>query len=312
MAFSSFSHARRVFPTGACCRFDSSRSPSISEAYGYWGPNALTDSSYSCLGSVRLRRIPRRGPPGSPGRVYDALGLLVASGTDVQGDGTEGGWTVNLALTEDETDSRTARAVDEHGLAGGWAAEESFLLSTVNAPPLGTMFPEPDDGASIVSTSPDLVVSEGEDPEGATLVYEFEVDLLPSFDSGDLVTGTVPASGTGQVVWEPAAAGIELTNNSWVYARVRPVDEGNVASVPDTISFFVRGDNDAPNVPVLIAPENESVGGNPPTFEVEDPTDPEGDMVFVEFIVARVGRALELHRGRRSVERRRRRLGRKL
>ena len=219
--------------------------------------------------------------------VYDALGLLIASGTDVQGDGTEGGWTVNLALTEDDIYSWTARAVDEHGLAGGWAAEESFLLSTGNAPPFGTMFLAPDDGASIASASPDLVVSEGEDPEGGTLVYEFEVDPLPSFDSGDLVTGSVPASGTGQVVWDLAADGIELTNNSWVYARVRAVDEGNVASVPDTISFFVRGNNDAPNVPVLIAPENESVGGNAPTFEVEDPTDPEGDVVFVEFIVAR-------------------------
>ncbi len=219
--------------------------------------------------------------------VVDALGGLVASATGVAGDGTEGRWTVTTTLTEDEVYSWTARAVDEHGLAGDWAPEESFLLSTDNAAPFGTVFLAPEDGAALATLSPILVASESVDPEGGPLSYEFEIDLLPSFDSADREEATLPGTGAGEVAWDLGADGITLADNSWVYARVRAVDEGGVASVPDTISFFVRGENDAPTVPVLLLPEDDGVGGGSPVFEVEDPTDPEGDVVFVEFLVAR-------------------------
>ncbi|MCO4772963.1 MAG: PKD domain-containing protein, partial [Deltaproteobacteria bacterium] len=218
--------------------------------------------------------------------VYDAGGLLVDSTTGAVGDGSEGRWTLNLTLEEDTDYNWTARAVDEHGLAGDWAEPEDFFLSTDNGAPFGTMFVDPQNGASIATLSPTLVATEAEDPEGGALTYEFEVDVVPSFDGPDLVTATIAASGTGTVSWVLADDSIELPDNSLVHARVRAVDEGGVASVPDTIEFFVRGENDAPSVPVLVSPEDGSVLNGSTRFEVETPVDPEGDVVFVEFIFA--------------------------
>ncbi len=218
--------------------------------------------------------------------VYGANGNLVAFTEDVIGDGTEGRWTVDVALSEDAEYSWTARAVDEHGVEGDWSEAELFFLSTDNAAPSGVVFLEPVDSAEIQDTSPTLVATEGEDPEGSELTYEFAIDLVSTFDSADLVTGTVGGTGTGEVSWSLADDSITLPANTLVHARVRAVDEGGVASVPDIISFFVRGDNDPPTVPVLVTPIDGSVLENLGIFEVEDPTDPEGDAIFVDFMVA--------------------------
>jgi len=218
--------------------------------------------------------------------VTDGQGTVVASATGVVGDGTVASWTVEVALTEDTEFLWSARAVDEHGLTGAWAADEAFFVSGDNGPPAGVAFVAPTDGAQLVDTSPDLVASEGVDPEGTELDYEFELDTAASFDSPDYETATLPGDGSGLVTWSLAAEGIDLPQNTVIFARVRAVDGGGVTSVPDTIAFFIRGDNDAPNVPVLVAPEDEGEGAAAPVLEVEDPVDPEGDLVYVDFLVA--------------------------
>ena len=217
----------------------------------------------------------------------DETGAVIDSAIDIVGDGSEAEWTVSVVLDEDATYSWTARAVDDNGAAGPWAAEESFFVSTANGAPEGPVFTEPADGGSVASLSPSLVATEVTDPEGEELVYEFSVDTAASFDSADLVEATLGATGTGSVTWDLDIDGVVLPENGLVYARVRAVDPGGVASVPDTISFFVRGDNDAPTVPVLVAPADGSEVSGALTFEAEDPTDPEGDAVFVEFVLAR-------------------------
>lgn len=218
--------------------------------------------------------------------VIDGEGAVVASATGVTGDGVVASWTVEMALAEDTLYLWSARAVDEHGLNGAWAADESFFVSGDNGAPTGVSFLEPADGAEVVDTSPDLVASEGTDPEGGELDYEFELDTVASFDSGDYETTTIAGTGAGAVTWSLAAEGLTLSQNTEYFARVRGVDEGGVTSVPDTISFFVRGDNDPPQVPVLVSPEDGAEGDAAPVLEVEDPVDPEGDLVYVEFLVA--------------------------
>ena len=218
--------------------------------------------------------------------VYDASGGLVTSTTAVSGDGLVGSWTVDTDLVEDGEYTWTARAVDEHGLAGPWATEEPFFVTADNAAPTGVAFLEPLDGAVIAVLSPELVASEGVDPEGGALEYEFEVDTVASFDSADYATATLPGTGTGEVVWRLVDDGVVLPENAEVYARVRAIDEGGVTSTPDTISFFVRGDNEAPNVPVLVSPADAEETGASPVLVVEDPIDPEGDLVYVDFVVA--------------------------
>ncbi len=214
--------------------------------------------------------------------VIDSLGAVVDGGTDISGDT----WTGTVALSEDAWYSWSARAVDEHGNPGTWATHEVFFLSTDNAAPFGVTFIEPVDGADVETLSPTLVATEGEDPEGGDLEYEFSLDVVPSFDSPELVTGVVEGTGTGSVSWSLADDGVELPSNTLIHARVRALDEGGVASVPDVISFFVRGDNDPPSIPVLVAPLDASVLEGLGLFEVEDPTDPEGDAIFVDFVVA--------------------------
>ena len=216
--------------------------------------------------------------------VYDDELLLVASTTGVVGGGIDAEWTVDVTLTEDAVYWWTARAVDEHGLGGDWAPETSFFLSTANAAPFGTVFVSPTDQSELDS-APILVATEGEDPEGGVLEYLFEVDGLPSFDSGGAEEATVSASDTGTIEWD--LSGVPLVENDWNYARVRAIDDGGVSSTPDTISFFVRGSNDAPGVPVLLAPADASETTAAPTLEVADPTDPEGDVIFIDFVVAR-------------------------
>ncbi|MCO4769477.1 MAG: PKD domain-containing protein [Deltaproteobacteria bacterium] len=218
--------------------------------------------------------------------VYDDAEVLVTSTFGVVGTGSSAEWTVDTALLEDEVYWWTARAVDEHGLAGDWSADESFFLSTENAAPFGVAFIDPPDQATLDST-PVLVASEGEDPEGGDLDYLFEVDSSPSFDSAGVQEATLSGTGTGTVSWDLPGEGITLQENAWSYARVRAIDEGGVTSTPDTISFFVRGENDAPDVPVLLSPADGSETEAAPTLEVEDPADPEGDVVFIDFIVAR-------------------------
>ena len=217
--------------------------------------------------------------------VYDIDGVLVASTTEVAGDGVSAQWTLDVDLLEDATYSWTARAVDEHGLEGAWATEESFFVDTDNAPPADVTWLAPTDGGTY-ETVDVFTVTESTDPEGADLEYWFEVDTVASFDSADFAEATVPGTGTGAVDLGLSAAGITLPENGTIYARVRAVDPGGVTSNPATISFFVRGTNDAPPMPVLISPE-DGADITALDFEVEVFADPEGDVVFVDYVIAR-------------------------
>ena len=69
---------------------------------------------------------------------------------------------------------------------------------------------------------------------------------------------------------------------------VPAVDPGDVGSEWDTISFFVAGDNDPPEVPQLLAPaDGAELDTETPSLVVANAIDPEGDLVFYEFVVAR-------------------------
>ncbi len=221
--------------------------------------------------------------------VFDTAGTLITSATGVVGDGVSANWEVGVALDEDTWYAWTARAVDEHGLAGDFAADEVFFVSTSNAAPSDTVFIGIDDGSSIVTLSPTLGSTVSTDPEGGPVQYWYEVDTVVGFNGADYATATV-----SDPLWSLSDDGIALPEDTWIYARVRALDEGGVSSVPDTITFFVRGDNDAPEVPVLSAPADGSEGGATPTLEVLDPVDPEGDAVLLDFLVARDAEMTEI------------------
>jgi len=214
--------------------------------------------------------------------VWDEDGALVASAADVLGDGLAATWTVDVDLAEDAVYTWTARAVDDEGLVGDWAQEEAFFVSADNGAPSDVVFVAPLDGSVLPIVAPTLEVTESNDPEGGAVRYRFEIDTVSTFDSGDYVEVTVD-----DPWWDLAADGEALPEDTTVFARARAIDEADIASQPDTISFFVAGTNDPPSMPELVAPMDGAEGDGAPTLEVTDPVDPEGGVVYVEFIMTR-------------------------
>jgi len=197
-------------------------------------------------------------------------------------------WVVDVALADDSDYWWTARAVDDEGATGAWAEAETFFLTTDNGAPGDPVFVDPLNDDQIEETSPRLTATEVVDPEGGEVVYEFEIDQDGDFIGIDYRSAEIAATDTGTVWWELSDFGIELDENEWAFARVRAIDNIGIESAPDTITFFVRGPNDAPDMLTLISPDDGStVSGVGVTMVLENVDDPEGDDVFYDFMLAR-------------------------
>jgi len=196
-------------------------------------------------------------------------------------------YTIDLDLAEDAAYLWRVHATDEHGFDGAWSEDFAFIVETDNAAPSDPVFLDPVDGDRVESVSPTLRAGESVDPEGLEITYFFEVDSSEAFNSVDRETATVPHTGTGEVSWDLDADGVTLDENMDWHARVRAEDERGGASAWDTITFFVRGPNDAPPVPALLAPEDgvaiESLSAS---YVVGHVADIEGDAVTYEIRVA--------------------------
>jgi len=198
-------------------------------------------------------------------------------------------WTVDMALIEDNDYAWDVRAVDEHGLDGAWSVPQGFTVNTANSAPTDIVFIEPTDGDELESQSPVLRATESSDIEGDVITYTIELDTAATFDSEDLVATTLEDTGAGEVVWDLSDDSIVLAENVTWNARIRAVDAIGAASGWDTISFFVRGPNDGPAAPMLIAPEDgwsQLETDALPLFVVAHAVDPEGDTVLYDIQVA--------------------------
>jgi len=161
-------------------------------------------------------------------------------------------WTVDVALAEDSWSWLRAKATDEHGLDGPWSTLVSFQVSSAEEAPIGLTWVEPLDGGVVGTRSPLLVATGATDPEGAAVVYEFEVADDGSWTTSWL-SSALSAESDGYARWDLAEQSVELAENNDAFARVRAGD-GAVWSAWEVISFFVDGEDEAPGVPVLVAP----------------------------------------------------------
>ena len=219
-------------------------------------------------------------------RLWDeALTAVLAEASGIAPAGGSAEWVVTIDLTEDERYAWEARAVDDGGLHGPWSAAETFFVNTVNQAPGDVTFTAPDDGAVLEPVDPTLACTETTDPENETISYVFELSLTAGFEAVE-ETADVPHTGTGEAAWVLADEGIELEDNVTWHARVRAEDELGAASDWDTISFFVRGPNDPPEVPTLIGPEDGADAAGA-VFTAAHAVDPEGDDVTYGFVIAR-------------------------
>lgn len=209
-----------------------------------------------------------------------AFTTIVASQTGVlPGNGTTT-WVVDTALTDDTTYYWRAHAEDPDGLTGADFAAGSFFVNQTNDPPSAVSLQGPAAGAEVATLTPALSVSNATDEDGDTLVYQFEVDSSPAFDS-PLSSGPIAEGGAGQTAFTPAA----LTDNTDYFWRARAFD-GTAVGEWTTGSFFVNTANDPPGQPVAQNPAAGAIVDRKNVrFTVRNAEDPDRDPVSYVFTI---------------------------
>ena len=217
--------------------------------------------------------------------VRDAAGVLVTDASGVlPGDGiVPDAWDVDVDLDLNASYTWTVWAIDEDGLESGTSEGMFFLLDGIA--PLDVAFVSPVNEGEIDELSPVVELTEATHGDPASLVYTIELDTTLTFDSTDLVEGGVDGSGDGTVAWDLSADGVALTEDTWWYARARAVDPIGLSSDWALVHFLVRGENDAPSVPVLSSPD-DGARESAPVLVVADSVDPEGDAIAYVFRVS--------------------------
>ena len=207
-------------------------------------------------------------------------GAVLASATDLLDGGSLVEWTVDVTLTEDVMVWLRGRATDEHGLSGDWSPWIGFLPTADDGAPAGLAWIEPADGDVLGTASPVLAAGGAVDPEGAALVYVFEV-------VGGATSPDLPET-EGVAYWDLQDAGISLTEDAEVELRVRAGD-GAVWSGWEAITVFVNAEDATPSVPVLVAPaDGTGVGEERPLdLTAAWSADPDLDLLRYDFVVAR-------------------------
>ncbi|MCB9682058.1 MAG: PKD domain-containing protein [Alphaproteobacteria bacterium] len=205
-------------------------------------------------------------PAGDPLQVVD----------DVQGTGLV---TVEVDLAADTRACWHVEVADDSGLDGPDTPTWCFLVDPDNAPPSAPSFSYPTDGLVIDTTTPELVLRSGVDPEGRPSWQHLELDTVATFDGPDVRRVDLPTAGA-QTRWSPG----ELTEDTWYHARALASDGGAV-SAWSSIAFFVNAFNRAPTVPRLVRPDDGEDTAGRITFEVADVVDPEGLGVTVDVVV---------------------------
>ncbi len=204
--------------------------------------------------------------------VHSDLTGLVASVTDKSA-GTSGttAWTVDTNLTDETTYYWKSVAVDPDGLETSTTG--SFTVSTANQAPSAPAIDAPAVGERVIVHQLDIVVTNAVDPEGNTLVYDFQLDTVNTFDSSNLVTAADIPEGTASTAWYVT----DLFSNTTYFWRARAFD-GAAYSPWVTGNFLVNPINQAPQTPTLNNPGHTAwVQSLTPELAVNPAIDPDGD-----------------------------------
>jgi len=223
--------------------------------------------------------------------VREESGELVEEAESAPVTAEEGGWTewqLSSQLIEDLTYSWRVAARDEHGAQSDWTSERSFQLSQINTIPSGCELIAPHQGQQLEEVSPTLIADYGQDIDGQVVEVLFEMDTSADLGTEEYLSRTIQASETGLVQWDMSATGTVLPENRQVFARLRCFDTDGASSTPHLIDFFVRGENEAPYTPTALNPPPAAeLSGSSVLLEALGHGEPEGDLHFFEFVVAR-------------------------
>ncbi len=165
-------------------------------------------------------------------------------------------------------------------MEGPWSSVSRFFVNTANVPPTTPVITAPLDGATITTLTTDVVISNSSDPDSLSLVYYFEADTVPTFDStGTIRSGSI-AEGSASTLWHLSG----LKDNTQYYLRVKASD-GTTDSPWSAVTGFVANTvNDPPTTPSLANPSNGAgVSVLTPTLSVHNATDLDKDILTYEF-----------------------------
>ncbi len=193
--------------------------------------------------------------------------------------GTDGttAWTVDVDLSDETTYYWKSVAVDPDGLETSTTG--SFTVSTANQAPSAPAIDAPAVGARVIVHQLDIVVTNAVDPEGNTLVYDFQLDTVNTFDSSTLVTAADISEGTASTAWYVTG----LFSNTTYFWRARAFD-GAAYSPWVTGNFLVNPINQAPQTPTLNNPGHTAwVQSLTPELAVNPAIDPDGDVLSYYF-----------------------------
>ena len=177
-----------------------------------------------------------------------------------------------------------AWATDEHGLDGDSSAVSCFTAVEENQPPSAPIFVTPTDGELLDDFALEVLIADGEDPEGATVLHTLELDLTPNFDTEALQTTTILADGSGSTRW---TLDEDLPAETTVYLRAW-ADDGLDVSEIASISVTTSTGHGAPGQAKPASPSHgELVSGPAVMLEALAASDPDGDTLSYRFEVVR-------------------------
>ena len=205
---------------------------------------------------------------------------IVVSATSVAtGAGGATSWIVTPSLSEDTPYFWRVRAKDNNGGESNWVSA-SFFVNTANNAPTAPAIMTPA-GGEVATGTPTLVINNATDPDSQSLMYTFELDTVNTFDSLNKQTSGLIAEGAGTTGWTPAT----LTENAAYYWRAK-ANDGQADGPWVTANFFVNTVNEAPSVPTLHGPANNSwVTVLAPALQVNASLDPDNDGITYEYEV---------------------------
>ena len=156
-----------------------------------------------------------------------------------------------------------------------------FSMAILNSAPDVPGILSPIDNGEVANALPELSVTEASDPDGDSLEYLFELDNDTQFISPALQTSGAISGGGNIISWTVPLA---LQENAQYFWRVKARDPNGAESDWVSASFLVNVENEAPPLPVIKNPGDESwVSTLEPKLEVHPVTDADSDNVNYEF-----------------------------
>ncbi|RKX24730.1 MAG: hypothetical protein DRP47_10935, partial [Candidatus Zixiibacteriota bacterium] len=164
-----------------------------------------------------------------------------------------------------------------------WTDTVRFTVTLdVNHAPSPPIPQSPRDGSIVKTLQPTLIVSNGSDPDGDTLTYDFELYNEASDSLIASETGIIEGASVTQ--WPVPLELVDGTSYKW---RARCYDGEAYSPWTDTVRFTVNLGievNLPPTLPTHYSPEDGStIISTPIVLIIDNAVDPEGDSLWYDF-----------------------------